>query len=589
MSSNAARLIAAVAVVAVAIVLLVVLKSDDGGGKTITDNGKVPTIVVDKSGKPVGGIADLTYHKGDRVHFKVTSAVADEVHVHGYDLMKDVKAGGTVTFDFPATIEGVFEAELEGRKEQIIELEVEPLTLPLAHTLAARQDLPIPAWLFAWAASIVLIVSFFALSAAWREPRFEQEGWRPLGPGLSRALLGSPMQVLCGAIGVFLLGVAIYSGLRGTEAPDRNFALTFLFVTCWLGFPVLSALLGDVFRPFNPWRAGGRLAGAGFRAIAGQRPAHLAYPEWLGRWPAAAGLLAFVWLEVVYGGSGGVAVGLDPEAAATAALLYSGYTLAMMALFGVEEWCERGEVFSVYFGMFGRLGCFGVRDGRLGRRRALSAATTWATLPGSVAVVVASIASTSFDGGQEGAFKDAIESVVRRLADAGVNLLNAERLTDTLFLLLCFAGVGLVYLLGVRGMRTVRGAPALAKLRVGFAHTLIPIALAYLIAHYFSLFVFQEQAQFTYLLSDPLGTAHTDLFGTASSGIDFRVLSSNAIWYVQVGALVVGHVLGLTLAHDRALVYWPRYRQAARSQYWMLAVMVAFTCFGLYLLSVANA
>ena len=137
-------------------------------------------------------------------------------------------------------------------------------------------------------------------------------------------------------------------------------------------------------------------------------------------------------------------------------------------------------------------------------------------------------------------------------------------------------------------MRTIRGAPSLATLRAGFAHSLIPIALAYLIAHYFSLFVFQEQAQFTYLLSDPLGTAHTDLFGTASGGIDFRLLSANAIWYVQVGALVVGHVLGLTLAHDRALLYWPNYRDAARSQYWMLAVMVAFTCFGLYLLSVSN-
>ncbi len=138
-------------------------------------------------------------------------------------------------------------------------------------------------------------------------------------------------------------------------------------------------------------------------------------------------------------------------------------------------------------------------------------------------------------------------------------------------------------------MATVRGAPPLKKLRTGFAHTLIPIAFAYLVAHYFSLFVFQEQAQFTYLLSDPLGTATTDLFGTASSGIDFKLLSANAIWYVQVGALVIGHVVGLTLAHDRATAYWGDYRQAARSQYWMLAVMVAFTCFGLYLLSVSNA
>lgn len=179
--------------------------------------------------------------------------------------------------------------------------------LPFAHALVSRQDLPIPAWLFAWAASIVLIVSFFALSLAWKEPRFESESWRALPSRLPRVLLAAPTQALFGAVGVFLLGVAIYAGLRGTEAPDRNFALTFIFVTVWLGFPALSVVLGDVFRPFNPWRAVGRTFGGGFAALAGQHPAHLRYPERLGRWPAAFGLVAFVWLEVVYGTSGGVA------------------------------------------------------------------------------------------------------------------------------------------------------------------------------------------------------------------------------------------------------------------------------------------
>jgi hypothetical protein len=461
------------------------------------------------------------------------------------------------------------------------------LALPFGHALVARQDLPIPAWLFAWAASIVLIVSFFVLSAAWRRPRFEQLSWRPSAAGLSRALLSLPVQTLCGAIGIALFGVAIYAGLQGTEAPDRNFALTFLFVTAWLGFPFFSAIFGDLFRPFNPWRAAGRAAGAGFQAIAGQRAHHLPYPRRLGRWPAAIGLLATVWLEVVYGSSGGVAIGLDPHSAAVAACFYSAYALAMMAVFGVEEWCENGEVFSVYFGMFGRLGFIGVRDGRIGRRRPFAAAARWATIPGSAAVVIASIAATSFDGAQDGAFKGAIESV-RGWMEGAFAPTTSARLTDTLFMLACFAGVGLVYDLGLRGMRSVPGSPTLAKLRSAFAHTLIPIALAYLVAHYFSLFVFQEQAQFTYLLSDPLGTANTDLFGTANAGIDFKVLSSNAIWYVQVGALVCGHVIGLMLAHDRALAVWPDYRRATRSQYWMLAVMVAFTCFGLYLLSAGN-
>ncbi|MEX2108005.1 MAG: fenitrothion hydrolase [Solirubrobacterales bacterium] len=460
--------------------------------------------------------------------------------------------------------------------------------LPLAHALPAPEDLPIPAWLFAWGASIVLIVSFFALSIGWREPRFERERWRPLGAGLSRALVGLPAQVLCGAVSVFLLGFTVYAGLRGTEAPDRNFAITFVFITVWLGFPLLSVLLGDVFRAFNPWRAIGRVVGGAFTALAGQRPAHLTYPEALGRWPAAIGLLAFVWLEIVYGSSGGLTAGVSPETTAFAVFVYSAYTLAMMSLFGVEKWCKRGEVFAVYFGMFAQLGSFGVKDGRLGVRRPLSAATSWATLPGSVAIAIASIATTSFDGGQEGAFKDAITKVAEWLGDIGLGPVGAQRLSSTIFLLLCFAGVWLVYLIGVRGMSTVGGAPPLKKLRSGFAHTLIPIAFAYLAAHYFSFFVFQEQAQFAYLLSDPLGTATTDLFGTASWSVDYQAISANMIWYVQVGTLIVGHVIALTLAHDRATAYWGNYRQAARSQYWMLAVMVAFTCFGLYLLSVAN-
>jgi heme/copper-type cytochrome/quinol oxidase subunit 2 len=114
-----------VAVIVVAIVLLVVLKKSDSSNTTSNTSGKVPTIVV-KNGKPMGGVRNLTYNKGEQIRFKVESDVSDEVHVHGYDIMKDVKAGGSVSFDFPANIEGVFEAELEGRKEQIIELTVNP-------------------------------------------------------------------------------------------------------------------------------------------------------------------------------------------------------------------------------------------------------------------------------------------------------------------------------------------------------------------------------------------------------------------------------------------------------------------------------
>lgn len=133
MQSNTVRAGVGVAIVAAAVVLFLVLKgggdsndsSQTAGGTGKAGPKSIPTIVV-KNGKPVGGIRELDYTKGDQVRFRVRSDVSDEVHVHGYDLIKDVAPGHPVSFDFPADLEGVFEAEIESRKEQIIELRVHP-------------------------------------------------------------------------------------------------------------------------------------------------------------------------------------------------------------------------------------------------------------------------------------------------------------------------------------------------------------------------------------------------------------------------------------------------------------------------------
>jgi hypothetical protein len=209
-------------------------------------------------------------------------------------------------------------------------------------------------------------------------------------------------------------------------------------------------------------------------------------------------------------------------------------------------------------------------------------------MAGALPLVLVAIGSTSFDGAQEGLLQTPITDTYEWFTDLGLGPVAAYRVNATVWLLLVIGGLSALYLLGIRGMHTVTGSPPVRELARSFAHTLIPIALAYLVAHYFSLVVFQEQAQFTYLLSDPLGNG-SDLFGTADSGVDFGLIGSTAIWYTQVAALVVGHVIALTLAHDRALAVYGDVKLATRSQYWMLAVMVAFTTFGLFLLSQANA
>jgi hypothetical protein len=454
-----------------------------------------------------------------------------------------------------------------------------------AHALVGRKDLPVPAWLFAWGASLVLIISFALLSVAWTRARLQREEWRPVPRWISRALLNPFTEVVCAAIGVGVFVLVLYAGFRGIEDPTQNFSIIFVFYTFWLGLVLVSVLLGDVFRAFNPWRALGRLVSGGFRLVARQSArAPLAYPERLGRWPAVLGVLLFVWLELIDGGG----VAPTPHKVAVATVVYSAITFVCMTLFGVEKWIERGETFNAYFGMFARLGPFEVRDRELGVRKFLTGAPQWAAVPGAAALVLASIAVTSFDGAQEGALSGAIRWTFERCNDLGFSLPDSFRVANTIWLLIVFGGVCLLYWLGVKGMHTVRGSPPVRELGRSFAHSLIPIALAYLVAHYFSAFLYQEQAQFTYILSDPLGHG-SDLFGTAGGGINYGIVGSNTVWYVQVAALVIGHVTALTLAHDRALGVYDNVRNASRSQYFMLAVMVAFTCFGLFLLSQANA
>ena len=125
--------------------------------------------------------------------------------------------------------------------------------VPFAHALVAKQDLPIPAWLFAWAASIVLDRLLLRPLRRLAQAALRGANAGALRPPGSRApALGRPRRSSAAALGVFLLGVAVYAGIHGTEAPDRNFAITFFFVTAWIGFPFFSALFGNFFRALQP-------------------------------------------------------------------------------------------------------------------------------------------------------------------------------------------------------------------------------------------------------------------------------------------------------------------------------------------------
>jgi predicted outer membrane lipoprotein len=442
-----------------------------------------------------------------------------------------------------------------------------------AHGLVGRTDLPIPSWLFGWGAAIVLAASFAALGALWREPRLQEPRERRL------FRVPSVVDVVLGVVGVAWFAVVVYAGLAGSQTTPENLAPTAIYVLFWVGLPVLSILFGDVFRLVNPWRSVGvALEWVLGRAGRRTRP----YPERLGRWPAVAGILGFAWLELALNPQDRA----DPSVLATLALAYAAIQLAGIVLFGVERWTERGDAFGVYFNLFSRLSPWERRDGVLHLRPMLSGAPRWPIVPGSVTLLAVAIGSTTFDGFSNGPVWASLGPDLTDLFGGGT---AGGELASSVGLLGAIAVIGGFYRLGIAGMTTVGHHPEYdaRELTGRFVHSLAPIAFAYLLAHYFSLLVYQGQA-LGYLISNPLGDG-SDIFGTAHKSIDYTVIGSKTIWYVQVAALVTGHVAGLVLAHDRALAMYKNAREATRSQYWMLVVMVGFTSLGLWLLSVIGS
>ena len=449
-----------------------------------------------------------------------------------------------------------------------------------AHGLAQRENLPIPQWLFGWAAAAVLVVSFLGLAALWGRPRLEAVPWRPLPGG--RALGSCAWDVLLGAVGVALLALVVVAGYTGGGTALDNLAPTFILIAFWVGLAFASVVLGDVFALLSPWRALGRATGWLVRLATGRGPRHVPYPERLGRWPAALVLLAFAWIELVSGWADA------PRTLAGAAVGYTVLTLGAQATFGVDVWSRRGEGFAVYYGLLARVSVWARRGNRLGVRAPLGGLPSLDRAPGTVAFVVVMIGSVTFDGLSQGsAWRSVQGHVVDAFTALGASATLAPRLAATAGLLAAVALVGGFYAAGISGARAAGGGHDDRTLRRAFVHTLVPIAGAYVAAHYVTFLLFEGQA-LLYLASDPFGQGW-DLFGTATRGIDYGLLGADAAWYLQVAFVVCGHVAALALAHDRALSLYGDARLALRSQYWMLGVMVGFTSLALWLLAQAGS
>ncbi len=282
-----------------------------------------------------------------------------------------------------------------------------------AHGIVQRTSLPIPEWLFGWAAAIVLVVSFVGLAVLWPRPRLQEPRWRPLPGGLGRMLGSQVVEVLCAAIGGALFGLVIYAGYAGGGSALDNLAPTFILIDFWVGLVFASVLFGDLFRAFSPWRA---------IQLPGIRP----YPERWGRYPAALALLGFTWIELVSGW------GEVPADLTTAAVVYTVYTLAMQAVFGTEAWTRNGEAFAVYFNLFSRLSVWETRDRVVGLRPPLGGLPRLDPVPGTVLFVVVMIGTVTFDGFSQGQLWSDVSVELVDALDGIVGLDAAAKVVATL-------------------------------------------------------------------------------------------------------------------------------------------------------------
>jgi hypothetical protein len=454
--------------------------------------------------------------------------------------------------------------------------------MTLAHGLAETQDLPIPRWLFFYGASLTLILSFVALGVLWREPRLNGRGaGRPLAEGLQRFVLWPGWRVILGGLSFGLLVVVWLAALVGRPDAGDNIAPVFVWVVFWLGLVPVVVVFGNLWSVLSPWRAAADAVAWVWAKAGRDWERASAYPERIGRWTAAALLFAFATLELAWPRSA------EPRTLALAIVVYSWITWAGMLIYGRRDWLENGEAFHVYFGLLARISPFAVRD-EGGRRQfvvrpPLSGLAAGDPRPGTIAFVAVMLGSVAFDGLSRATWwQDRLyELEARYIVESATKADFAHLGFNLLGLLLSVAAIGVLYSLAVVAARRIgQSNRALAGAFIG---SLVPIALAYAVAHYFTLLVDAGQDAI-YLASDPFGRGW-DLFGTADFRPAENVFSPNTIWYVQVGVLVAGHVLGLVLAHDRAVALFSSARMALRTQYAMLVLMVLYTCTGLWLLS----
>lgn len=465
-----------------------------------------------------------------------------------------------------------------------------------AHVFGQPYTLPVPFSMYAYGAMAALLLSFIVVGlfaaapalgrvAAVRAVSIESADAAP-----RRMTVGS-------ACSVFLLVLCIVSGLIGTQNAFANFNMTFFWIGFVLGLPYAVALLGDFYAPVNPWKTlASWLESASGMAFSGR----LRYPAWLGYTPALLLYMSFIWLEL-FGQ-------LGPRGLSVALLGYTLINLIGAYVFGRDLWFRQGEFFGVLLHLIGKISPWS-RPAGAGQAPSTDQGRRWrlpfsalADEPAShltlVLFILFMLSSTAFDGLHSTLpwvnvfWKSIYPDIAPWFTPApGQQYLLSTQLyylwqwgsllLSPLIYLLFFAGFMWAVKVFSRSRLSTR------ELVLRFAMSLLPIAFVYHVTHYYTLLLSQGGQLFK-LVSDPFGYGW-NLFGTAKLMIQPMMLDVELIWHTQVALILLGHIVGVYLAHVEALRSFSTPRRAALSQLPMLALMMVFTNFGLWILSMPLA
>ncbi|MGK2958500.1 MAG: hypothetical protein ACSLFB_08910 [Acidimicrobiales bacterium] len=429
----------------------------------------------------------------------------------------------------------------------------------LAHGVGGRTDLPLPIWLFAYGAGSALVISFVTLHILWRKPRLDSDALGSPGPSfLERA--SKPAAFITRLFGLVMFGVVIGAAWFGDQSAAANISPIVVYVLFWVGLQIASLVFGNLWSLLSPWNTLA-LGIEHFRGSADTRAADKPATHW----PATIGIAGFVWLELCYH---------DPSSPRVLALAISLYAIAMAFVvirFGRER-LNTADAFAAWFEFLATMApVFRSENGELRLRWPFAGLAAMKTRPGSVALVMVVLGSTAFDGLSRSTW----------WRNTTVKYLGWEATVVATIGL--FWTIVIMYAIYVGAMKTAEQISKTERrdLVTAFLSSLVPIALAYAVGHYFSLFIFEGQ-QALALASDPFGRGW-NLFGTIDWSVNYRMISTDMIAWVQMIAIVTGHVVGVVVAHDRAVSIF-KIKVATKSQIPLLVVMVSYTVGGLTLL-----